>query len=138
MGNYVHRETVSKYVSEFQNRPNAPTGSEDDESTKPDVRPGPKRTCEPFRDVIQTKLEQGLSAQRIYQVLVTDRAFTAKYPSGRHRFHREEVATPERFTVPIEKVGPGIRRAIRAGVDAVFFQNVPHCLSTDLRDADLA
>ncbi len=74
----VHRETVAKYVTEFQNRPNAPTGSEDDKPATPAVSPGPQSECEPFRELIEHKLEQGLSAQRIYQDLVTDYGFTAK------------------------------------------------------------
>ena len=47
------------------------------------IRPGPESQCEPFRDVIQTKAEQGLTAQRIYQDLVAEHGFTAKYSSVR-------------------------------------------------------
>jgi transposase len=80
----VHRDTVAKYVAEFQSRSNAPTGSDDQkEASAPTVRPGPNSCCEPFRDVIQTMLEQGLSAQRIHQDLVTEHGFTAQYPSVR-------------------------------------------------------
>ena len=43
---------------------------------------------------------------------------------GRHGFHREEIASPERFAVTIQEVGPGVGRAIRAGFDAVFLQDV--------------
>ncbi|HLC04484.1 MAG TPA: IS21 family transposase [Anaerolineales bacterium] len=38
--------------------------------------------CEPFREVILLKLEQGLTAKRIWQDLTAD-GFTAKYPSVR-------------------------------------------------------
>ena len=53
----VHRETVAKYVSALQNRPNAPTGSEVEKGrSDPEIRPGPASRCEPFRDVIQSKI----------------------------------------------------------------------------------
>jgi transposase len=83
----VHRETVAKYVREFQNRPNAPTGSEDENGVGPpggpSVSTGPPSECEPFRDVIVAKLEQGLTAQRIWQDLMAEQGLTAKYPSVR-------------------------------------------------------
>ncbi|MEQ8788422.1 MAG: IS21 family transposase [Pirellulaceae bacterium] len=76
----VHRDTVAKYVAQFQNRPNAPTGSPDAE---PRASPGPESLCRPFQELIVAKLEQGLSAQRIYQDLVEDHEFPGKYPSVR-------------------------------------------------------
>jgi len=39
--------------------------------------------CEPYRDVILAKVEQGLSAQRIFQDLVSEHGFTGKYHSTR-------------------------------------------------------
>jgi len=39
--------------------------------------------CEPYRDVIRGKLPQGLSAQRVYQDLVTDHGFVGSYYSVR-------------------------------------------------------
>jgi transposase len=44
--------------------------------------------CEPWRAVILGKLAQGLSAQRIYQDLVTEHGFGGKYPSVRRFVHR--------------------------------------------------
>ncbi|HEV3236682.1 MAG TPA: IS21 family transposase [Gemmataceae bacterium] len=46
--------------------------------------------CEPFRQVILDKLAAGLTAQRIYQDLVTDQGFAGKYHSVR-RFVRRLV-----------------------------------------------
>ena len=43
---------------------------------------------EPFREVVQTKVDQGLSAQRIYQDLVSDHGYGGKYPSVRRYVHR--------------------------------------------------
>jgi len=50
----------------------------------PPVQPS---RCEPFREIILAKLEQGLSAQRIYQDLVREHGFAANYHSVR-RFVR--------------------------------------------------
>jgi transposase len=49
--------------------------------------------CEPFRASILAKLEQGLSAQRIYQDLVTDHGFRSKYHSVRRFVHRLGTTT---------------------------------------------
>jgi len=43
--------------------------------------------CEPWRQVILDKLQLGLTAQRIYQDLVTEHGFAGRYPSVR-RFVR--------------------------------------------------
>jgi len=63
----VHRSTVARYISQHG----------DAKPAKPDPRvgSGPKSMCEPFRDVILAKLEEGLSGQRIYQDLCTEHAF---------------------------------------------------------------
>jgi transposase len=47
------------------------------------VGSGRRSDCEPYRDLIEGKLEQGLSAQRIYQDLVGEHGFTASYWSVR-------------------------------------------------------
>jgi transposase len=44
---------------------------------------GRRSLCEPFRDVIVVALERDLSAQRIYQDLVSEHGFTGRYPSVR-------------------------------------------------------
>jgi transposase len=48
------------------NQPNAPTGSESSPVS------GPRSECEPFRELILAKLEQGLEAVRIHQDLVAE------------------------------------------------------------------
>src|SRR5271157_1312051 len=74
----------------------APTGSAGDASSDatsgsvPIVATNTVRQpslCEPFRALIQGQVEQGLSAQRIFQDLVSEHHFTGKYPSVR-RFVR--------------------------------------------------
>jgi transposase len=53
--------------------------------------------CEPFREIILTKLEQGLSAQRIHQDLVREHGFAARYHSVRRFVRRLGQARPLPF-----------------------------------------
>jgi len=46
--------------------------------------------CEPWRDLIQSKLDSGFTAQRIYQDLVNDHGFSGQYPSVRRFVRRLE------------------------------------------------
>lgn len=65
----LDRGTVGKYVarSRSQNQPNAPTGSEAAEAAHlgPVCSNGPPSSCEPYREQILAKLQQGLHAVRI-------------------------------------------------------------------------
>ena len=76
----VHRETVGKYVA-------AAEADEGSIPAKPDHRVptknGPTNCCEPYREIILEKLEQGLQGTRIYQDLRDDHGFTASYSSVR-------------------------------------------------------
>jgi transposase len=91
----IDRETVARYVNlrESDSKPatNAPTGSE---ASKPANAPigsagqdqhksGPESQCESFRKVIEDKLEDGLSRQRIYQDLTDEYGFDVSYYSVR-------------------------------------------------------
>jgi transposase len=70
----VHRETVAKYLAGRR------------EPAKPDhrARSGPASACEPFREIIVAKLEEGLSGQRVYQDLCDEEdGFSASYSSLR-------------------------------------------------------
>jgi transposase len=79
-----------------------PTGSE---HVSPEQRaensaaalPGRKSECEPFREVIVMKLDQHLTAQRIWQDLVADHSFTGKYDSVKRFVRRLGAATPPPF-----------------------------------------
>jgi transposase len=124
---------------------NAPSGSDDSESTsKPANSPsgsddletepnhsdpptvsvpvtseqgtGRKSECEPWRDVIQSKCELGLSAQRIYQDLVSDHSFTGSYYTVRRFVHRLE---PTR-ELPFRRIecGPGEEAQVDFGTGA--------------------
>jgi len=92
----VHRETVSRHVrlAEAASKPatNPPPGNVRDVESKPADPPagncGPPSRCEQFRDVIAGKLDEGLSAQRIWQDLVSEHGFGASYTSVK-RFVRQ-------------------------------------------------
>lgn len=64
--------------------------------------PGPEATrqpsqCEPWRQVIVGKLEAGLTAQRIYQDLVSEHGYRGKYPSVRRFVRRLDQSQPLPF-----------------------------------------
>ncbi len=97
----VSRNAVRRHLAEIpSNDTKAPTGSAPTEvegandTTAPTgsetvceavVPPVSRSRCERFRDVILSKLEQGLDSQRIYQDLVEEHGFEDKYWSV-HRF----------------------------------------------------
>jgi len=92
----IRRETVSRYIDLAQedSKPatNAPPGSAAEQRAECENgkagRSGPASQCEPFRQVIEEKLGQDLSAQRIYQDLVGEYGFAGSYYSVR-RFVRQ-------------------------------------------------
>jgi len=108
----IHRETVARYVHSvpadskpatnpipgLASVPEAILGSEPALNPIPgseaagtpceDKSSGPESLCEPFRVVINEKLQQGLTGQRIYQDLVEGHGFTASYSSVRRFLQR--------------------------------------------------
>ena len=109
----IHRETVGRYVDRpgdgSKPAANAPLGSEgsDPASNAPIGSGAPKPasnapTGSPsvaagWRSVIIDKLDQGLSAQRIYQDLITDHGYTGSYYSVRRLTRKLTGATPAPF-----------------------------------------
>ena len=81
--------------SEGPNDTKAPTGSDDAE--KPVLAGRSRSCCERFRDVILSKLDQGLDAQRIYQDLVEENGFEGKYWSVRRFVKRLGASQPLPF-----------------------------------------
>jgi IS30 family transposase len=77
----IDRETVARYIHlwESDSKPatNAPTGSEGAKPANAPIgsvsedtqKPGPESQCESFREIIEGKIQGGLSRQRIYQDL---------------------------------------------------------------------
>ena len=117
----INRKTVNRYVRKLkqlesealaQTGPNPQTASSDDEaqngpnlqlgrlvsesSEEPAGRSGPQSQCEPFRETIIAKHEQGLSARRIHQDLKADHDFGGSYHSIR-RFILRLGAQTHRF-----------------------------------------
>lgn len=132
----VDRETVSKYVARAgaQNPPNAPTGNSSSEAAhkkEADVEnqpaptgsgahsgSGPCSECEPFRQEILAKIEQGLLAVRIYQDLVADHQEHApSYYSVRRFVARLKQKTP----LPFRRIetDPGEEAQVDFGSGAV-------------------
>jgi len=93
----INRETVARHLRQAANPGDAPTGAQDSKpakaptgsaeepaNAKPAKAPtGSRSLCEPLREVVLAKLEQGLSAQRIFQDLVSEHGFAGSYPSVR-------------------------------------------------------
>jgi transposase len=91
----VHRETVGRYLQPVEDSKPAilPTGSRKDSDSKPAIvpagsKPGRTSQCAPLSGVIEQGLVAGLSAQRIYQDLVTEHAFSGGYDAVK-RFVRQ-------------------------------------------------
>ena len=110
----VSRDSVAKYLREHAKPAKAPIGS--DESKPAKAPTGSRSLCEPFREVILAALDQGLSAQRIYQDLVAEHGFTAQYHSVRRYVAKLNAATPLPFR-RIE-VAPGEEAQIDFGSGA--------------------
>lgn len=94
----------------------APIGSGDAQRALAAPRLGRPSDCEPFRQPIVAWLDQGLSAQRIYQDLVSDHGFTGSYYSVR-RFVRGLQGTSE---LPVRRLecGPGEEAQVDFGTGA--------------------
>lgn len=103
---------------EDSNKAKAPTGSEEqpNSSNKAKAPTGSGSLCQPFRETILAKLEQNLSAQRIFQDLVLEHGFEGKYHSVRRFIAKLNQANPLPFR-RIE-VAPGQEAQIDFGTGA--------------------
>jgi transposase len=90
----INRETVGRYLRLADSKPAISTpGSEPDQNPKPAIStlgsaPGRQSLCEPWLPRIEAAVEAGLSAQRIYQDLVSEVGFTGSYQAVK-RFVRQ-------------------------------------------------
>ena len=93
----IHRETVGAELK--RSKPAKVTaGSEAADPAKPaKVTTGSRSQCEPHRGVIEAAILQGLSAQRIYQDLQTDHAYTGGYESVKRFVRALAAVTPLPF-----------------------------------------
>ena len=64
---------------------------------RPTAESGPISDCQPYRQVIQGKLEQGLCAQRIWQDLVSEHGFGSGYDSVKRFVRKLGAARPLPF-----------------------------------------
>jgi transposase len=85
--------------------PNTPADLNDCTSCTTPSTPSPASQCAPFHAQILAKLDQGLSARRIWQDLVSEHGFTHAYHSVRRFVARLGAKTP----VPFRRMecGPG-------------------------------
>ena len=112
----INRETVGRYArifaaesgskpatvaagsadSDVKSKPaKVATGSELSERPKPaKVTAGSRSLCDPHHDTIIEKLEQGLSAQRIYQDLRLETDYVGRYNSVKRFVRRMKRKTP--------------------------------------------
>lgn len=108
----IHRETVSRYVSASEPQP-----------AKPDhrVQSGPRNACDPFRELILQKLEQGLSGIRIWQDLREECVFRGSYSSVR-RFLQ---ALAKQQPLPYRRIetAPGEEAQVDFGLGAWVVEN---------------
>jgi transposase len=98
----VDRGAVNRYVRrlkarESQKRPNPQTGSASSDIEESTARSGPASQCHSHRQLIEAKLDQGLSVKRIHQDLVADHGFAGSYHSVRRFVLRLGKKTPLPF-----------------------------------------
>lgn len=111
----IHRDTVARYARRVRAGPGlagSPGGSKPAKvitgsggETRPDppggsvpvVTAGGRSRCAPFREVIELKLQQGLSAQRIWQDLRNEHGFAEGYQSVQRFVRHLERTCPLPF-----------------------------------------
>ncbi len=122
LGPEVSDTTVVPPGSDDSNPAIAPLGSDLPEPRDltllllPPLRAGPSSRCEPYRAVIAAKLEAGLSAQRIYQDLVGEHAFTGSYYSVRRMVRR--LSGPVSLPLRRMECAPGEEAQVDFGTGA--------------------
>ena len=107
----VSRHSVAKYLRERSKPTKAPIGSDDSKQAKAPIGSehsaedskqakapiGSRSLCAAFHELILASLQQGLSAQRIYQDLVDDHGFAGQYHSVRRYVAKLNQAQPFPF-----------------------------------------
>lgn len=128
----IHRETVARYVRRHSKSTQAPPGSDDSKpSQAPPGSDDPKSTqvhsgsmadvvgrseCDPLREIILAKLDQGLHAKRIHQDLVAEHGFEGSYWSVMRFVRRWKQNRP----LPFRRMecGPGEEAQVDFGTGA--------------------
>jgi transposase len=84
--------------SEVTTAPSSPPAESSNPAISPTgSKPGRVSHCEPFEDFIKVGLDGGLSAQRIYQDLVTEQKFVGGYDSVKRFVRQLDQANPLPF-----------------------------------------
>ena len=119
----VHRETVGRYLKLWQDgqtRPHPPPDAEAKPAIPITGSAGQRSRCEPYRAVILDYLDQGLSAQRIWQDLQADHGFVDGYQSVQRFVRKLRTARP----LPFRRMecGPGEEVQVDFGTGAPIRQ----------------
>ena len=119
----IHRETVGRHLRLAGSKPaTVLSGAEPDLAAKPAIpltgclAAGRQSLCVPLQAVIESAVQAGLSAQRIYQDLICDHGFTGGYHSVQ-RFVRQLLQTQPVPFVRME-VEPGQEAQVDFGQGA--------------------
>ena len=123
----LHRETVGRHLRLAVSKPaKVPPGSNGEADPKPakvpaGILPPSRSQCEPWREFIEQGCQAGLSAQRLYQDLVTERQFAGSYDAVKRFVRRWTQTQPVPF-VRME-VEPGAEAQIDFGQGAWVMVN---------------
>jgi len=123
----LHRETVGRHLRLAVSKPaKVPPGSNGEAEPKPAIVPAgilplSRSQCEPWREFIEQGCHAGLSAQRLYQDLVTERQFAGSYDAVKRFVRRWTQTQPVPF-VRME-VEPGAEAQIDFGQGAWVMVN---------------
>ena len=89
----VRRERIARYDPSRDSKP-AKVAPGSEEQKRP---PGLRSFCEPFREQIEKKLQQGLQAKRIWQDLVFEQGFGGAYNSVKRFCGKLKAESPRVF-----------------------------------------
>jgi len=118
----INRETVGRYLRVAEAKPAISTlGSQPNSDSKPAISttgspPGRQSLCEPYCPIIESAVTAGLSAQRIYQDLVSEHSFSGSYQAVKRFVRHLRQVQPIPF-VRVE-VEPGAEAQIDFGQGA--------------------
>jgi transposase len=116
----IDRETVGKYLRLEESKPAISTlGSPSDATPKPAISTagsGRQSSCQPWAEPIQTAVAAGLSAQRIYQDLVSEHGFQGSYQAVKRFVRTQRQSQPEPFARM--EVPPGAEAQVDFGQGA--------------------
>lgn len=87
---------------------------------------GRKSECQPWHELIEAKLAQGLSAQRIWQDLRSDHGFTAGYDCVKRFVRRLRIARPLPFRRMEVAPGDEAQADFGAGAPIITSMFTPH------------